>query len=344
MDMLWPSSLILLGLLPILVALYIWILRRRSKAAVRYSSLSLVRAAMPPASRLRRHLPFALFLLALAALVGALSRPVSIVHLPSDQATIILAMDVSGSMRAVDIPPSRLRAAEDAALSFIRRQSNSYQIGIVAFARFAEIIQMPTNNQSMLEDAIRSLNIGRGTAVGTAILKSVDAIAEVYPDIAPTDGSLGFGESLPQAVPSGAYAPAIIVVLTDGVSNAGPHPVEVAQQAADRGIRIYTISFGTNEGSITFGGGQIQGGGPESGGRNFRVGVDEETLQMVAEMTGGEYYTAFSAEELQAVFDNLPTSMILRSEVTEISVFFTAAGVLLAALAIVLGMLWNPLP
>jgi len=339
---LWPGFLVLFGLIPVLIGVYLWMQRRRRKFAVRYSSLSLVRAALPRSSRLRRYLPMALFLLALAALVAALSRPVSVVKLPADKATILLTLDVSGSMRAVDIPPSRLRAAKDAALSFVRRQNPNAQIGIVAFARFAELVQPPTNDRDALEDAIRGLTIGRGTAVGTAILRSIDAIAEAHPEIAPV--SNGYTEDLPTPVPSGAYAPAIIVVLTDGVSNAGPHPVEVAQQAVDRGIRIYTISFGTPNGAISFGGGGIQGVDPQFGGGRFRVGVDEETLQQVAEMTGGEYYTASSAEELNEVFDNLPTSLITRTEVTEISVFFAAAGAFLAALAVLLGMLWNPLP
>ena len=343
-QMLWPGFLSLLGLIPVIIGIYAWMLRRRRKYAVRYSSLSLVRAALPRPSRLRRHLPFALFLLALAFLIAALSRPVSVVNLPADKTTIMLAMDASGSMRAVDIPPSRLQAAEQAALSFIRQQSDNAQIGIVAFARFAEIIQPPTHDRDELEEAIESLTTGRGTAVGAAILKAVDAIAEIYPAVAPSSGA--DAKQVPTPVPPGAYAPAIIVVLTDGVSNAGPHPVEAAQQAADRGIRVYTISFGTDQGSISFGnrGGNLQGNESQFGGRSFRVGVDEETLKQVAEMTGGEYYTAFSAEELQAVFENLPTSLITRSEVTEISVFFTAAGALLAALAILLGLLWNPLP
>lgn len=339
MDLLWPSSLFLLAAVPVVIAAYIWMLRRRRKNTLRYSSLSLVRAAQPQFSRVRRHLPFALFLLAFASLVLALTRPVSIVPAPADQATIILAMDVSGSMRAQDIPPSRLWAAKEAALSFVRRQSSSSQIGIVAFARFAELVQPPTNNQKVLEDAIISLTTGRGTAVGSAILRSIDSIAEFNPNVAPI-----FYDREDQAspVPNGAYIPAIIVVLTDGVSTGGPSPLDVAQFAVDRGIRIYTIGFGTPDGFIEFGGGQFQGNEPNERGR-FRTGIDENVLQAVADLTGGEYYTAESAEELQSVFDNLPTSLILRHDVIEISVAFVALGALLAISAVLLSMWWNPM-
>src|SRR5438105_9429816 len=174
MDFLWPGFLILLGLVPLFIAIYIWVLRRR-RVALRYSSLTLVRAALPRYSRLRRHLSFALFLLALAGLILALSRPVRIVTVPTGQATIILALDVSGSMRQTDIQPSRLEAAQAAALSFIHSQKANTQIGIVAFAGYAELIQPPTSDQEALESAVESLTTGRGTAIGSGILKSIDA-------------------------------------------------------------------------------------------------------------------------------------------------------------------------
>ena len=215
---------------------------------MRYSSLALVREALPHQSRLRRHLPFALFLLALASLVVALARPVAIVSVPTDQTTIILAIDVSRSMCSTDIPPNRLEAAEAAALSFIQRQKSSTQIGIVAFSGFAELIQPPTTDQEALQAAIESLTTGRRTAIGSGILKSLDAIAEIDQNVAPsvTDPSPGIE---PTPVPQGAYAPDIIVLLTDGVSNAGPLPLDAAQQAADRGVRVYTIGFGTANGA-----------------------------------------------------------------------------------------------
>ncbi len=349
MALLWPGFLLLLGLIPLILVAYIWMLRRRRRYAVRYSSLSLVREALPHQSWLRRHLPFALFLLALAGLVIALARPAAIVSVPTGRANIILAMDVSRSMCSDDIPPNRLTAAQEAAMSFVESQKASTQIGIVAFAGFAELILPPTTDAEVLGDAIESLTTGRRTAIGTAILESLDAIAEIDGTVAPVTTGPSSGIE-PTPVPRGAYAPSIIVLLTDGASNRGPWPLDAAQQAVDRGVRVYTIGFGTAEGGTMDcgpsldpfgGGGQFFGGG--SGGR-FRRGIDEETLKEIADMTGGTYYAPESADELQEVFRSLPTYLITRHETMEISVLFAAIGALLAALAIVLSLLWHPLP
>lgn len=365
MDLLWPGSLLLIGLIPLLIAVYVWMLRRRRRFAVRYSSLSLIREALPQQARWRRHVPFALFLAALFSLVIALSRPVAIVAVPTGQVTIMLTIDVSRSMCATDIQPNRLLAAEAAALSFIRRQGPHTQIGLVAFSGFAELIQPPTSDQEVLQDAITSLLTGRRTAIGSGILKALDAIAEIDPNVAPSEtGDLSAIKPTP--VPKGAYAPHIIVLLTDGVSNAGPLPLDAAQQAADRGIRVYTIGFGTAEneslpacapgrepfdGGRQFGGGQFGGGqfgggqfgGGQFGGGGFRRGIDEETLKQVADLTGGEYYSAASADELNNVLQSLPTYLIVKHETTELSVAFAALGALCVALAIVLSLLWQPL-
>lgn len=352
MDVLWPGSLLLLGLIPLLVAVYVWLRRRRRRFTVRYSSLSLVREALPRYSRWRRHLPFALFLLALTSLVLAMGRPVAIAAVPTSQATIILALDVSRSMCSTDIPPNRLLAAEAAALKFVESQKASTRIGIVAFAGFAELITTPTTDPEILADAIESLTTGRRTAIGSGILEAIDAIAEIDGTVAPSTRDLAPADQ-PTPVPRGAYAPSIIVLLTDGASNAGPLPTDAAQQAADRGIRVYTIGFGTEAGGAMqcgpqSGGYDLYGGNFGSnfggGGGGFRRGIDEDTLKEVSAITGAEYYAAESADELQEVFQNLPTSLITRHEVTEISVLFAALGALLAVLAIALAMVWHPLP
>jgi Ca-activated chloride channel homolog len=368
MDILWPGFLYLLGIIPLILGLTIWILRRRRRFAVRYSSLALVHVALPKQSRIKRYLPLALFLLALASLVMALGRPVTIVSMPSDQTSIILAIDVSRSMCSTDIEPSRIQAAEAAALSFIKRQKASTQIGIVAFSGFAELIQPPTTDSELLQGAIESLMTGRRTAVGSGILQSLDAVAEIDKNVAPSFRETSTGVK-PIPVPKGAYVPDIIILLSDGASNAGPLPLDAAQQAVDRGVRIYTIGFGTADGGSSFpncpeqflgtepsfggswyGGGGFGGGfgsgfgGGGFGGGGFRRGIDEATLKKIADMTGGEYYSAESAHQLQNVFQNLPTYLITKHEIMEISVLFTALGVLLAAAAIVLSMIWNPLP
>lgn len=354
MNLLWPGFLLLLGLIPALIAVYIWMLRRRRRFTVRFSSLSLIRAAAPQQSRWRRHLPFALFLLALAFLVIALGRPQALVSVPAGQATIILSMDVSRSMCSTDIEPNRLQAAKEAALSFIERQPFSTQIGIVAFAGFAEVIQIPTADQELLADAIQSLRTGRRTGIGNGILEALDALAELDGSIAPSVRNPSSGPQ-PTPVPNGAYAPSIVVLLTDGANNVGVEPLDAAQQALDRGVRVYTIGFGTERGGRMncggfvgtepfgggFGGNDPFGGG---GGGGFRRGIDEETLKQVSDMTGAAYYSAESADELQEVFENLPTSLIMRTETTEITFIFAAIGALLAALAIGLSLLWHPLP
>lgn len=345
MDWLWPGWLLGLGIIPLLIALYVWILRRRRRFAVRYSSLSLVRSALPRSAAWRRHVPFALFLLALTSLVLALARPVAIVSVPTSQTTIVLALDVSRSMLQADIPPNRLAAAEDAALSFIQSQPAGTQIGLVAFAGFAEVVQPPTTDREALEAAIASLNTGRGTAIGSGILEAIDVIAAIDPNVAPSIPE-GATADPPPPVLSGAYVPEVIVVLTDGVTTIGTLPLDAARQALDRGVRVYTIGFGTENGEPgfgQFGGPGRQFGDPQGGGRGFRRGIDEETLKQVAELTGGEYYAAESADELQTVFRNLPTSLITRHETTELTVIGVALGALLALAAIGLSLRWHPL-
>lgn len=339
MNFLWPGLLLLLLLIPLAIAAYLWSLRRRKRYAVRYSSLSLVRDALPRRARWR-HVPFALLLLGLASLMVAASRPTAVVTVPISQTSIVLAIDVSRSMLADDIPPTRIEAAQAAARSFIEKQSATTQIGIVAFAGFAEIVQMPTNDRKALQAAVDSLTTGRGTAIGSGILKSIDVIAQIDPSVAPSVENPAQATA-PTPAPPGVFTPNIIVVLTDGVTTTGVPPLDAAQQAIDRGVRVYTIGFGTEEGGLSFGGGvQVPGNDPQFGG--FRRGIDEETLKQVATMTSGEYYVAESADELQKVFQSLPTSLITRTENAEISVGFVALGALLAAGAIGLAMRWNP--
>ena len=352
MSFLWARSLLLLGLIPLFIVFYVWLLKRRRRFTVRYSSLSLVREAAAHQSRWRRHLPFALFLLALTALVFALGRPVATVLVPSNKATVILAMDVSRSMCSNDIQPNRLEAAKDAAQDFIRTKMSGRYVGIVAFAGFAELIQPPTNNVSDLESAVENLVTARRTAIGSAILRSIDAIAEVDSRVKPSDISQASATEAPQA--PAEPVPHIIVLLTDGASNAGPPPLLAAQQAVERGLRVYTIGFGTNRSNSVmdcgdqfsendfFGGGGFTPGNGQGGG-GFRREIDETTLRQIADLTGGNYYAASSAGELENAFQNLPTYLITTRETIEISAFFTAFAALMAILAMLLSLMWHPL-
>jgi len=337
MNFLWPSSLLLLGLPPLLVAAYLWLLRRRRRYAVRFSSLSLVREALSAQSRLRRYLPQALFLLALVSLVVALARPTAVTVVPAGRATVMLVMDVSSSMLQNDIQPSRLAAAQDAALSFIARQQANNQIGIVAFASIAQLVQYPSRDIEQLEKAVESLGTGRGTAIGSGILTALDTIAEVNQiQAATTGGKESVAQSPP--IPEGKYRPDIVVLLTDGMYNAGPDPLEAAQQAVDSRVRIYTIGYGTNRGAAR------RGDSIFGGGWGMIQGIDEQSLQEIAEMTGGKYYSAGSASELQKVFASLPAVLVTREETVEISVLFAAIGALLIVSAVLLSQLWHPLP
>lgn len=370
MTFLWAGVLaLLLMLVPLLVIVYAWSERRRRGGGVRYSSLSLLRDVMPATARWRRHLPFALLVGGVSALVLAASRPALVIAVPSAGTNVILVMDVSRSMCSSDIEPSRLEVAQEAAAEFVRRQPSGAKVGLVAFSGFAAIIQAATGDRDAVIAAIESLTTGRRTAIGSGILTGIDAIAEADPGVARAEipGRPGVP---PVPVTPGAYEPSIIVLLTDGASNSGPEPLEAARQAVDRGIRVYTIGYGTEEGggfSATCdprfigrepGGGGPGGGGPGSfggggggpgsfgggGGGQFRRSIDEPTLIAVAEQTGGTYHPAQSASELDQVFQELPTELLMDHEVTEVSAAFVGIGALLAAAALLLGRAWRPLP
>jgi len=360
---LWGGMLVLLLAIPLLLAASWWSRRRRRPAAARYSSLALIRAAGPSPRRWRRHVPIALVVAAVAALAVAVARPTVVLSVPSNQSTMVLAMDVSGSMCSTDIEPTRLEAAQAAAIAFVEGQPSGARIGLVAFSGFAAVLEAPTTDHAAVADAIRSLVTGRRTAIGSGIQSSIDAIAEIDPNVRPVvrDGLPGVE---PEARVPGAYEPDIIVLLTDGANNAGTDPLEAAAQAANRGLRVYTIGYGTeagaelqascrrqfmgNEPGTGFGGGGglggtgFGGGGGSPGG--FRRGIDEDTLKAIAERTGGTYSPAESASQLSDVFANLPTTLITKREPVEVSVGFVALGGLLAGLGMLLGRAWRPLP
>lgn len=355
MNVLWPWFLLLLLLIPLVVAIYIWVLRRKRGFAVRHSSLALIREALPKRSNWRRHFPFALFLIGLASLIMALTRPVAQVEVPLSRTTIILALDISRSMCATDVSPNRLTIAQEAALDFIDDQADGTQIGLVAFAGFAEIVVPPTNDKKVLQEAIENFSTSFGTAIGSATLKSIDAIAEVNPAVEPSGLNLRAENTEPEPEDK-AYQPDIIVLLTDGANTQGPRPLDAAQQAAHRGVRVYTIGFGTTEpGPMVcdqqqlgtdaldggFGGGGFGGGGFGGGGgfRRFLL-LDESTLQAVADLTGGSYFRAERADQLLEIFLDLPTQIILQKETLEISVVFSTLGAIFVTVAAVLSLMW----
>src|SRR6266571_7137770 len=296
MTFLWSEMLWLLLIVPLLVAGYFYLLRRKQESALRYASLSMVKEAIG-AQRFRRHIPPLLFLLALIAMLVAVARPAAVVTLPSQHQTIILAMDVSGSMRATDVEPNRISAAQAAAKAFVAEQPSSVLIGVVSFAATASVVQPPTHNREDILAAIDRFQLQRGTAIGSGIIVS---LATIFPEAGIDVSSLIYGRDAPRGVPldqarkaekpaftpvsPGSYTSAAIILLTDGQRTTGPDSIEAARMAADRGVRVFTVGIGTTSGENL---------GFE--GWSMRVRLDEETLKGIANMTHGEYFYAGTA-------------------------------------------------
>ncbi|HZQ60847.1 MAG TPA: VWA domain-containing protein [Casimicrobiaceae bacterium] len=342
--MLW-----LLVLVPLFVAAYVWLLRRRKHAALRYASLSMVKDARFSASRVRRHVPPVLFLVSIVLMIVAMARPAATVTLPSQHQTIILAMDVSGSMRASDVKPTRIDAAQSAAKTFIEDQPSSTRIGIVTFAASAVVAQPPTDRREDLFAAIDRFQLQRGTAVGSGILV---ALKTIIPDVQfdlrawnprgdaakqqrrgvpidnATKGSAG-PDGPVEAVAPGSYPSAAIILLTDGQTTTGPDPIESARIAAERGVRVFTVGIGTQNGETI-----------HSEGWTMRVRLDEDALKNIANITRGEYFFAGSAPDLKKIYKSLNTKLFFEKRETEITAFFAAGAALLALLSAVLSMVW----
>ncbi|APW38816.1 ABC transporter ATP-binding protein [Rhodoferax koreense] len=342
---LWPSLLWLLLVLPLLVLLYVWLLRRKKKMALRYASLSIVREAMGRGQSFRRHVPPVLFLLAIAAMLVAAARPMAVIALPSSHETIILAMDVSGSMRATDVKPNRLVAAQEAAKAFIAELPRTVRVGIVAFAGSAQVVQPATLSREDLVTAIDRFQLQRATAIGSAIVVS---LAEIFPDAGIDLTSMTYGRDRPRGssidevgkkdgkdpkafvpVAPGSYNSAAIILLTDGQRTTGVDTLEAAKLAADRGVRVYTVGIGTVDGETI---------GFE--GWSMRVRLDEETLKAVATRTNAEYFYAGTAENLKKVYETLSSRLTVEKKETEISALLAMAGALLSVIAAGLSLLW----
>jgi len=342
MSFLWPTSLFFLVAVPVLLGLYIWSQRRRRKYALRYASLSLVKEALGRGPGIRRHIPPALYLLSVAFMLFALARPITVVKVPSQEGTVILAIDVSMSMRATDIKPDRITAAKEAAKAFVEKQGDSVKIGVVSFASDASIVQAPTLDHDLVIAAIDRLRLQRATAIGRAVLTSLDAIWE-------DEGSEGDQPSAvltqpqnpnaPQtpaktAVPGAAKASASIILLTDGQNNQFPPPLAIIDQAITRGIRVYTVGVGTPAGAVL-----------SLEGRSIRTALDESTLKQIAEDTDAQYFLATSDADLKKVYENLSTELVLRTQKTEVTALFTLVAAVFSIVASALSLLWfNRLP
>jgi len=342
MRFLWPQLLWLLFAAPLLVAAYLYVLARRKRAALKFASLITVRAAMTGAAAWRRHVPPAIFLFGVLAVLIAIARPSALVTLPSAQRVIVLAIDVSLSMRAADVHPNRISAAQAAAKAFVQEVPSDVRIGIVSFAGTALLAQSPTNNREDLVAAIDRLQLDRQTAIGSGIVIS---LATLFPDQGIDLEPMVLGarsarggdrkaakKADPQArqpVAPGSNTSAAIVLLTDGRRTTGPDPLVAARMAAERGIRIFTVGFGS-----------AQGGHASVEGYSIYMAFDEETLKAIADLTRAEYFHAASAAELTKIYEALSSRLVLQKEHTEVTALFVAAAALLLLVSAALSLLW----
>lgn len=336
--MLW-----LLLLIPVLVLAYILVLRRKKKTAIRYANLNMVKDAMESGHAFRRHIPPVLFLLGITTMIVAIARPSAMITLPTERDTIVLTMDISGSMRATDVAPDRITASQEAAKIFINDQPRTTHIGVVAFAGTAMLVQHPTLDRETVLAAVDRFQLQRGTNLGGAILVSLQTL---FPEAQFELDSRDFWSSRPprgtsleerddggdsdfSPVEPGSFTSAAIVLLTDGQPTTGPDPIEIARMAADRGVRVFTVGFGSQDGEIV-----------GFRGRSMRVQLDEETLRQVAEVTRGRYFHAGSVSDLSEVYRELTTQFVMETQQTEITALFSAAAALLMLISALLSLLW----
>ncbi|ALM84336.1 VWA domain-containing protein [Bordetella sp. N] len=361
MRFLWPELLWLLLALPLLAAAYLYALKRRKRAVVVYPNLALARTAVGPAQKLRRHIPPLLCWLALGVALLACARPNATVTLPADTLTLVLAMDVSRSMEAADVTPTRLTAAQQAARHFVDGLPSSVRLGIVSFAASATVVQPPTEDHRDMLDAIDRFELQTGTATGSGLIVALStllpaeradlealllndplssfglgATAAPLGKAGPIEAARKREEEKPPAEP-GSYRNGAIILLTDGRRTTGPDPMAIARMAAKRGVRVYTVGFGTPQaggGSAT----SSSSSGPD--GWSYFMQLDETTLRAIAKLTGGEYYQASSAGDLTKVYSNLTTRFSLERRDTEISALLAAVAGLLLLVACILSIKW----
>ncbi|MFC5825277.1 vWA domain-containing protein [Nonomuraea insulae] len=339
----WPWALLSVLVIPLILAIRWWALRRRRRAAVRVTSIALVRSALPGRTRWTRKIPAALLIAGLALLAVGAARPQASVPVPQTSATILLALDTSASMCSTDVDPNRITAARKAAAEFIESQRGGPRIGLVTFAGTSGLLVPPTDDTDSLIEALENLTVSRGTAIGQAMLTSIDAIAEVDPSVAATGATPAAGGE--------GYAGAAIVVLTDGANTQGVDPQTAAQEAALRRVRVFPIGFGTTNPAPSvcdssqfdggFGGGfGGRGRGGFDRGRNPRT-IDEPALKRIAETTGGSYHRAENADQLQSALRALPGSFTVIRQQVDTAAAFAAGGAVLITGALSLSLWWN---
>ena len=319
MTFAWPIALSGLALVALALVAYLVAQRRRRKYAVRFTNLDLLENIVSASPRWRRHIPPALILAALTALVIGVARPEVAVAVPREEATVILAMDSSGSMTATDVAPNRMAAAREAASSFVEGLPDGFRVGVVSFSNEADVIVPVTDDRDEAVRALGSLVADNGTALGDAISRSVDLGVTTLEDKPKSDKD---------------ETPLIVLLLSDGANTTGDYePIEAAQKAKDAGVPVYTVALGTEDGTV-------QGPDGYGGLRTIRVPPDPATLSQVAELTGGEFFEAPDEKALQSVYDAIGSQVGVETEQKELTVLFTAVGAALLGLGSALSMLW----
>lgn len=333
MSFIWVNMLWFLLLIPLLVIAYVLLQRRRHKYSVRYSSLSLIKEAATKGRSIRRYIPPSLFLLSIIGMIFSLSRPAAILVTPSQRSTIILAIDVSISMEGTDIEPTRLDAAKSAAITFVNEEKKDVYIGVVSFSGITAIVQAPTTDREATIAAINRLTEQPATAIGDAILTSLDAIVEEPGgESAPVSrGVLSQFNLVPSLtqLPEGNYSSAAIILLTDGQSNTGPDPLSVIEQASIRGVRVYTVGVGSVAGSTI-----------RYGRTSVQVSLDESTLKQIASQTNAQYFNAENETALNSIYENLGSQLVFEQKQTELTALFSGFAALLIITAGALSLFW----
>jgi Ca-activated chloride channel family protein len=333
MSFIWPVMLVLLLSVPMFVMMYVRLQRRRRRIATSYGSFGLLQEAAGRQLGMRRHIPPVLFLLSLTILIVALARPQTVVSLPRIEGIVLLAFDVSGSMAADDLKPTRMEAAKTAARDFVEHQPSSMQIGVVAFSDSGFAVQPPTNDREAIFASISRLSPERGTSLGQGILASLNAIAlaqDPEGQSAPLYSNLTPDPALtPTPMPKGTYTSAVIILLTDGENTVSPDPLTAAQTAADRGVRIYTVGVGSAAGATL-----------HINDFTVHTQLDEATLQQISQLTDGAYYNAENEQDLQAIYDNINPQLVIKPEKMEVTSILAGAGILVLLIGGAFSLLW----
>ncbi|MDR3577857.1 MAG: VWA domain-containing protein [Anaerolineaceae bacterium] len=335
MTFMWPFVLWLLVLIPLLGVGYVLLQRRRSRMLASSGGAGLLQGMIGRGPGARRHIPIVFFLIGLAILIVGMARPQAVVNLPRVEGTVILAFDVSGSMAATDLKPTRMDAAKAAARLFVARQPLTVQIGVVGFSDSGFAEQAPTNDRQSVLDAINRLKPLRGTSVANGIIATLNTVAQAseeggFPSSSNTIG--GVQPTLtpsPTPVPKGYISPVVVILLSDGENNETPDPMAAAQSAANQGIRIYTVGIGTAAGTVL-----------HINGFNVFTQLDEATLQQIAQITGGTYFNAQSTQDLLKIYNNLDPQLIVKPEKTEVTALFAGASILVMLIGGILSLLW----